>query len=443
MQTSSNLQHENIPYSIEAEKSVLGCVLMRPSLFDEICQSIFPEDFYSKENQVLYEELVNMINNNEAIDLLTVCDKMVSKEKDKVDASYITELFEYVAMPENIHEHARIVKGCSARRMLIEFSMETMKIAKESSDDINLMLSTVQQKAFALDDHSNNQDVRKFSELLPDWYEKYESIKNGDKTLQGADTGYESINMLTRGFQNTDLIILAARPSMGKTALALNFLANNKGNPGLFFSLEMGKSQLITRSLSIKSGVQLDKIVEANASEEEERKLYDIYNDYVKNDLLVDDRPSLDINTIRSTARKYKKKYDISYVIIDYMQLITVSEKFYNREREVAHISSSLKAMAKELDIPVIALAQLNRKLEERNNKRPKLSDLRESGSIEQDADLIMFLYRDEVYNPSNDNPNTGKAEIIIGKQRNGPTGTATLSFNEKTGQFAEDGVHL
>lgn len=429
----------SLPHNLEAEKAVLGCVLVRPSLFDDVSEVLRASDFYDSANAKIYSILSEMISEGMVPDMVNLCSKLLEDGlQDKISIEYITGLAGFIAVPENAIDHAKIVKNNSLRRKMFNFGMEAINIAKTYSDEVDVAYGKIQQKALDLDRGESAGTLKSLQEIYPEWFEKIKSVYKTGQEFTGIDTRYTDLNELTGGLQNTDLIILAGRPSMGKTSFAVNLTSNiSLDVPALFFSLEMSKDQIMNRMIGANCGIDLQKILKGGLTDEDLIIIEKAKEDVFENrEFFIDDQAGLDVLKICSTARRMKKKHGIGLIIIDYLQLVTYSGRTDNREQEISRISGILKGLAKELNIPVVALSQLNRKVEERTNKRPKCSDLRESGSLEQDADLIWFIYRDEVYNKAEDNPNKGLAEIIIAKQRNGPIGTATLSFIDQIGRF-------
>ena len=347
-------------------------------------------------------------------------------------ASYLAELAQSVISAANALHHARIVRDGAVRRELIRASSTIISDCFESSKEVAELLDESEHGIFAISERTQGSLYTHGGKIIERVFDDLMARAERQELVTGVDTGYQRLNEITAGLQPTDLIIIAARPSMGKTAFAMNIAmrAAVGGNvPTAVFSLEMSMEQLMMRMLCSWGKVDLARLRRGFLDDDDWVRLHTAADNLMPAPIYIDDTPALGTMELRARCRRLKSEHGLGLVIVDYLQLMRASRRIDSREQEISDISRNLKALAKELHVPVVALSQLNRKVEERTNKRPLLSDLRESGAIEQDADVIMFLYRDEVYNKSDDNPEKGTAEVIIGKQRNGPTGTVKLAF--------------
>ncbi|SDN20444.1 primary replicative DNA helicase [Desulfonauticus submarinus] len=429
------------PHSLEAEKAVLGGVFLSNNIFFSLVDLLVPEDFYYPAHQIIFSVFIELYRRSIPIDLVTVAEELEKKGKleDIGGAVYLASLPESVAASANALFYAQIVKEKSLRRRLIETGTELISKGFEEEKDIDEIVDESEQKIFSLAESSIQPVFVSTKELSDRVFEQLQKRVERKELVTGVPTGYFQLDEMTAGFQPTDLIIIAGRPSMGKTAFALNVAmraAVQAGVPVAIFSLEMSKEQLMMRMLCSWGKVDLRNMRTGFLSDEDFVRLTDAASALSSAPIFIDDTPALSTIEVRARSRRLKSEHGLGMVIVDYLQLMRASRGIDSREQEISEISRSLKALAKELEVPVVALSQLNRKVEERTDKRPKLSDLRESGAIEQDADLILFLYRDEVYNKKEDNPNRGKAEVIIGKQRNGPIGKVELAYLGKFTAF-------
>ncbi|CAL4324368.1 replicative DNA helicase [Buchnera aphidicola] len=449
MSIKNRKYHKNIvnqktpPHSIEAEKSVLGGLMLKNKKWDKIFETIKKKDFYILSHQIVFEEMEFLINSRKPIDLITLSESLEKKKKLKKigDFSYLTELSKNTFSTSNISAYAKIIKENSILRELISTGNKIKKIGYNSKGKKSTeILNYLESRIFSITNKKKKNKLKNIEEILNKTVSNLEKLlKEPHKKITGIDTGYHDINEKTFGLQPSELIIIASRPSMGKTTFAMNLCENISmlyKKPILIFSLEMPSEQIMIKMLSSLSRVKQKNIRTGKISDKEWSRISSTINILLKKkNIYIDDSSSLTPNEIRSRSRKiYKKHQGISLIMIDYLQLMNVPNLTENRTLEVTEISRNLKALAKELKVPIIALSQLNRSLEQRSDKRPINSDLRESGSIEQDADVIMFIYRDEIYNQETNLK--GIAEIIIGKQRNGPIGTIRLTFNGECSRF-------
>jgi replicative DNA helicase len=433
--------HRLPPQNLEAEQCVLGSVLLQQGALAKILDLLIPEDFYREAHKIIFTAMVSLFEKNEPQDIITVTN--ILKNKNQLDElggpAYLANLTDIVPVAANITYYAKIIRSKAILRRLIQTSTEIAARCYEEQDDIDRLVDDAEQTIFEISHSKSNQAFQALSKIIPETFKKIEKLAEKKELITGVPTGYDDIDKITAGLQSSDLIILAGRPSMGKTALAMNIVQNasifNKIPVGVF-SLEMSKEQLGMRMLCSVSRVNSQELRTGFIRDTDWPKLARATGILSEAPIFIDDSPAISVLEMRAKSRRLKAEHNIGLVVVDYLQLMRGRSGAERREQEISEISRSLKAMAKELDLPVIALSQLNRSLESRPNKRPQLSDLRESGAIEQDADVICFLYRDEVYNKSEDNPKRGIAEIIIGKQRNGPTGTVELTFIDKFTTF-------
>lgn len=430
------------PHSIEAEQSVLGSMLIDPESWDKVAELVTENDFYNRSHQIIFKAILKLLNDSVPVDIITVSEKL-EKHNELDDAgglAYLGELAKNTPSSANVTSYAKIISERAITRELIGVAHEIAEVGynPEGRDSTDI-LDMAESKVFEIAEKrtGENEGPRDVESVLGKTIDRLEALVKTNKEVTGVSTGYTDLDKKTSGLQPSDLIIVAARPSMGKTTFAMNLVENAmllEEKPVLVFSLEMPSEQIMMRMLASLSRVDQTKIRTAQLDDEDWARISNtmaMLKD--KDNLFVDDSSGLTPMDVRSRARKLaRERGGISLIMVDYLQLMRVPSLSDNRTLEIAEISRSLKALAKELEVPVVALSQLNRTLEQRADKRPVNSDLRESGSIEQDADLIMFIYRDEVYHENSEDK--GVAEIIIGKQRNGPIGTSRLTFQ---GQFS------
>lgn len=438
---TENILAKRLPASLEAERAVLGSLLLNDEYVSLVSQMLREEDFYSHAHRLLYRTIVAISDQNRRVDVITVQDELSKAGNLEAvgDVVYLMSLQEDITAVGLVEEHARIVREKSILRHLITSSAEIITNCYSQNDaDIDSVLDHAEKTIF---DISNKRSSHNFVQLdiwLKKTFEHISEIKNQRSGITGIATGYSKLDELTSGFQRGDLCVLAARPSMGKTALALS-LAHHAAVTGSrvgLFSLEMSAEQLTLRLLSGESHVRHHKIRNASVNSDEWLDLANAAARLAEAPLFIDDTAMQSVMDVRAKARKLKAERGLDFLVVDYLQLLQANKRHENRHQEVSDISRSLKALAKELDVPVLALSQLSRAVDNRVDKRPMLSDLRESGAIEQDADVIMFLYREYVYNNDTEEPNL--AELIVGKQRNGPTGTAYLHFHNELTIFED-----
>ena len=427
------------PQAVELEEAVLGALMLEKDSIITVQEFVTPEAFYTEEHRLIYRAIEELSSELKPIDLYTVTERLkVKKELKKVGgASYLAQLTQKVGSAANVEFHAKIVAQKYVQRELIRSATEIQRRSYDESTDVTDLIGFAEQEIFKVAEGHVKHSVQSAADVLARTLAQIEENAKNKSAFNGVPSGFMALDRVTMGWQPSDLIIIAARPSMGKTAFTLTMARNmsvDHEQAVAFFSLEMPAHQLMMRLVVAETGIPGNDLKLGRLSPEQWRHLESATKPLGSAKLFIDDTPALSVFEFRSKARRLKIHNDIKIIMIDYLQLMRVPALSDNRTLEIAEISRSLKALAKELNVPVVALSQLNRSLEQRADKRPVNSDLRESGSIEQDADLIMFIYRDEVYHENSDLK--GIAEIIIGKQRNGPIGTVRLTFNGQWSRF-------
>jgi len=431
-----------MPHNLEAEKSIISSILIDQEALYAAMELVTPDDFYNAAYGKMYESMIELNKEGKNIDLITFQEKIKSKELPENMTSFevIDEIMDFSAVSVNVRQHAQIVKDKSILRKLIKTNEQINKECYTGKGDIEGIINTAEKMVFNLVQSRGGGDYVPIEQVVMNALDKIEMASKSGGKITGTPTGFIDLDSQTSGLQPSDLVIIAARPSMGKTAFVLNIaehIAFKKKKSLAIFSLEMSKEQLVNRMFSLESGIDAQSIRTGNLKDAEWSQLIESADVIAKSGLIIDDTPSISISELRSKCRKFKMEHDISLVMIDYIQLMTGGKgSSENRQQEISEISRALKALARELNVPVIALSQLSRAVEKRDDKRPMLSDLRESGGIEQDADVVMFIYRDEYYNKEN-SKEPGVAEIIVAKQRNGPTGTVKLAWLGNLTKFA------
>jgi len=434
------------PHSVEAEQSVLGGLLLNNTAWDRIADFISESDFYRADHRLIYRHITKLIEATRPADAITVSESLDStKELETVGGlAYIGALAQNTPSAANIRRYAEIVRERSIMRKLAETATNIADLAyNPMGREAAQLVDEAESRIFAISEEGARarQGFLEMQPVLTEVVERIDLLYNRENQsdVTGVPTGFADMDRMTSGFQPGDLVIIAGRPSMGKTALALNMaehVALDAGLPVGIFSMEMSASQLAMRLLGSIGKLDQHKLRTGRLAEDDWRRLTDAVGRLSEAPIQVDEAAALNALELRARARRLHRQYgQLGLIVVDYLQLMSASSQGENRATEISEISRSLKALAKELNVPVVALSQLNRSLEQRPNKRPVMSDLRESGAIEQDADLILFIYRDEVYNP--DSPDKGRAEIIIGKQRNGPIGSVMLTFQGEYTRFA------
>lgn len=436
------------PQAIDLEEAVLGALMLEENALSRVIDFLKPELFYVKKHEIIFGAIIRLFTTSNPIDILTVTHELKSKGEleDAGGAFYITQLTTRVASAANIEFHARIILQKYIQRKLIEISSEISKDAYEDTTDVLDLLDKAEQKLFSISENNLRRDYSDMTNLVRDAIKDIEAAKNQDGSFRGVPSGFSELDRVTAGWQKSDLIILASRPGMGKTAFALSMARNiviDFKKPVAFFSLEMASLQLVTRLISSETLLPANKLKRGDLKDYEWQQLNSRITRLVDAPLYIDDTPALSIFELRAKCRRMKQQYDIQLIIVDYIQLMsTGGDNKGNREQEISTISRSLKSLAKELNIPIITLSQLNRSVETRGGlKRPILSDLRESGAIEQDADMVLFIYRPEYYKIDKDdkgNSTEGMAEIIIAKHRNGALADIKLRFTPHFALFSD-----
>ncbi len=429
-----------LPHSIEAEQSVIGAMLMDKDAITVASEQITGEDFYGKQYGILFDAMVELNDEGKPVDLVTLQNRLKEKgvPPEIYSMEYIRDVMSAVPTSANIKYYANIVAEKSTLRRLIRVNEEIANHCYSQKDSLEAILEDTEKKVFEIAQKRNSSDFVPIRQVVMNAMNLIEEASKNKGAVTGIATGFLDLDYKTAGMQPSDLILIAARPSMGKTAFVLNIaqhVAFKENKSVAIFSLEMSKEQLVNRLLALESKVNSQAIRTGNMKDDEWERLIEGADVIGKSQLLIDDTPGISMAELRSKCRKFKLEYDLQMIIIDYLQLMTASRKSESRQQEISEISRSLKALARELHVPVIALSQLSRAVEQRPDHRPMLSDLRESGAIEQDADVVMFIYRDDYYNKDTELKNV--AEIIIAKQRNGAIGTINLAWLPDYTQFA------
>ena len=431
------------PQNIEAEQAVLGAMLIKKEAIAEVSQLLKPADFYREAHRIVYETMLELFNKNEAVDLITVTEQL--RKNDLLEKAggiaFVTSLANAVPTAANVEYHARIVEEKAQLRNLINSATEIAGMAYEASDDITDVMDKSEKMILEVAARQNSGSFVPIKEILMDTFSKIEKLYETKGGITGLPSGFKDLDKLTSGLQPSDLILVAARPSMGKTAFTLNIaqhVAVHENKSVAFFSLEMSKEQLVQRMLCSEGGIDSQRLRVGELEENDWEKLINAADRLSRAPIYIDDTAGITVMELRSKARRLKAEHDLQLIVIDYLQLMQgrSSKNSDNRQQEISEISRSLKALARELNVPVIALSQLSRSVESRQVKKPMLSDLRESGSIEQDADIVMFLYREDYYDPETEHKNI--TDVIIAKHRNGPVDTVQLFFHKQFTKFAD-----
>lgn len=435
-------QMERIPpHSDDAEKSVLGSIILDKEALFEVLEILSPEDFYSEMHREIYRAVVALYRKGESVDMLTVSEELKKRNTLEMAGgrSYIAQLSSMVPSTANAAQYAKIVSEKALLRSLINASSEIMEQAYQATMEPEEVLDQAEQAVFKIAQTRQKRDFEALKEILYSNLNRIDEVAKMEGGLTGLTTGFVSLDKYTSGLQKSDLIIVAARPSMGKTAFALNIAqqAALKGDTSvLIFSLEMSKEQLGQRLLSMEAKVEMQKLKTGNLERADWDQIYEAIDKLSTAKIYIDDTPGISVLEIKNKSRRLKAEKGLDLIVIDYLQLMSIEGRVESRQQEISALSRYLKQLARELDCPVIVLSQLSRAPEQRSDHRPVLSDLRESGSIEQDADIVMFLYRDEYYNPETDKPNI--CEINIAKHRSGPTGTVEVTWLGKYTRFVD-----
>ena len=429
------------PHDTDAEQAVIGSMLTDKDAIISAIELLKIEDFYREDNKTIYEAILNLYNRAEPVDIITLKSELSSMGKLEAvgGLEYLAELPEKVPTTANVDKYIKIVEEKSLMRNLIKTANDIIKLGYDETQDVEFLMDQAEKRIFDTIQSKNQKGYVSIKDVLVDTFTELEKLYNQKQHITGVPTGFADLDYKTAGFHNSDLIIVAARPAMGKSAFALNiatYAATRANVPVAIFSLEMSKEQMTNRILCSEAMVDSNKVRTGKRDDEDWSKLADASGILSESKIFIDDTPGISIMEIRAKCRKLKLEQDIGLVVVDYLQLISgTGKRGASREQEIAEISRSLKILAKEINVPVIALSQLARGVEQRPDHRPMLSDLRESGSIEQDADLVMFLYRDDYYNEDSEKKNI--AEVIIGKHRSGSTGSVELLWLGNYTKFA------
>ncbi|MCM3723637.1 MULTISPECIES: replicative DNA helicase [Solibacillus] len=428
------------PHNSEAEQSVIGAVFLEPQALITASEIVIADDFYHIAHQKIFQTMLNLSDQGKAIDLVTVTEELSAKKEleDIGGLSYITELSSAVPTAANIAHYAKIVEEKAILRRLIRVASKIADDGYTREDEVEVLLAEAEKKMLEVSNRKNAGDFKHVKDVLVQTFDNIEQLQSREGDVTGIPTGFRDLDKMTAGFQRNDLIIVAARPSVGKTAFALNVaqsVAVKARENVAIFSLEMGADQLVMRMLCAEGNIDAQRLRTGALETEDWSKLTMAMGSLSNSGIYIDDSPGVRMTDIRAKCRRLAKENGLGMIMIDYLQLILGSGKpGENRQQEVSEISRSLKGLARELKVPIIALSQLSRGVEQRQDKRPMMSDLRESGSIEQDADIVAFLYRDDYYDKESESKDI--IEIIIAKQRNGPTGTVSLAFRKEYNKF-------
>ncbi|MFO7246385.1 MAG: replicative DNA helicase [Thermaerobacter sp.] len=424
------------PQNLEAEQSVLGAVLLDRDAAHKVAEILEPEDFYRDAHRLIYQAVLDLLDSGEAVDTVTVSDRL--RKRRELEAAggvtYLTTLVNSVPTAANAEHYARIVSEKAMLRRLIAAATDIVRDVYEGEEDVAGLIDKAEQRIFRVAQGRRRQTAVRLHDVLVAAFEQLERLSAHKGDVVGIPTGFKRLDEMTTGLHPSELIILAARPSVGKTTLSLNMALNaaRHGVPVAFFSLEMSREQLALRLLASEAAVSMQRLRTGYVNEDDWSRLTRAASRLSEAPFFIDDTPNISLMELRARARRLKAEHDIGLVVVDYLQLMHTRGRFENRQQEISEISRSLKALARELDVPVIALSQLSRAVEQRQDRRPQLSDLRESGAIEQDADVVIFLWDNPEYRDSL------LIEAIVAKQRNGPTGGVQLVFNKEVGRFAD-----
>ncbi len=435
-----NLLKRVMPHSLEAEQSVIGAMLMDESAVAVALDLLVPDDFYQKQYGILFEAMQELFNEDKAIDVITLQDRLREKDVPPEISSleFVRDMISVVPTSANVKYYAEIVAEKAQLRRLIRASEEVTSTCYADNEPLEEILNDAEKNIFQALQRRTGEDFVPIKEIVRQALDNIEAASRSKSDVTGLATGFVDLDARTSGFQPSDLILIAARPSMGKTAFALNiaeYMAFRSNLTVAFFSLEMSRDQLANRLFAMESRVDSQKLRNGNLTDNEWASLAEAAGMIGNSRLIIDDTPNLSISELRSKSRKYKLEYGVDIIMIDYLQLMQGERRTESRQQEISDISRALKGIARELQIPVVALSQLSRAVEGRNDHRPMLSDLRESGAIEQDADVVMFLYREDYY--VKDTQKKDVTEVIIAKQRNGPIGTVELAWLSKYTKYA------
>ncbi len=432
------------PQNLDAEASLLGSILIDADAINRVADVLAPEDFYDKRHQVIYEAVMKLFERRRPIDVLTLSNQLSEDTNLELagGSAYLAELTNYVPTAAHAEDYAEIVKQKSLRRKLIKASQDIVSLGYDEAKPIQDLLETAEAELFSVSKRNVKQDLVHIESILAESFDRLDDLHKNKGKIRGVSTGFKSLDGVLAGLNDSDLIILAARPAMGKSTLAMNIahhVAAKEQKAVLYFSLEMSKDQLVDRLLSSEANVDSWKIRTGDLTEEDFERLGSAYGTLAEAKLYIDDTPGLSVLELRTKARREAHREDLGLIVIDYLQLMSGGSRFAmsdNRVQEVSEISRGLKGVARELNVPIMALSQLSRSVENRHPQIPQLADLRESGSIEQDADVVMFIYREDMYNPDTERQHI--TDILIRKHRHGPTGHVELFFHDEQVVFRD-----
>ncbi len=429
------------PQNLEAEQAVLGSMLIEREALIKAADILHQEDFYREANREVFQAVVNLHEHGEAVDLVTVTDELRKRGllENIGGVAYLTALANAVPTAANAEYYARIVEEKALLRELITVATDIVAKGYQGAEEVAVLIDDSERRIFEIAQRRSTEGYAAIRGVLLDAFERIEFLYSNKEGVTGVPTGFKGLDALTSGLQPSDLIVIAARPSMGKTTLLLNMARNaalSKSVPVAIFSLEMSKEQLAQRLLCAEAGVDGQRLRTGHLMDADWPRLSHALGRLSDAPVFIDDTPSISVMELRAKARRIKAEHDLGLIVVDYIQLMRTRGRVENRQQEISEISRSLKALARELKVPVIIGSQLSRAVEQRDDKKPMLSDLRESGAIEQDADLVAFIFREEYYKPDTEKKNV--AEIIVAKQRNGPTGSVELVFMKEIGRFAD-----
>jgi replicative DNA helicase len=437
------------PYSEEAENAVLGAVLLNSDAYTGIAAFLKPTDFFLKRSELIWSAFQRIVDRGDAVDVVTVAEELRSREQlDLIGGmGFLFDLVSRAPTSVNAEVYARLVERAALRRSLMEAADQIKRLATDETLETDAVIAQAEKTLFTVTERSLRRDVVTLSEVLGDFYERVEARMNNPETQIGLPTGFRALDLLLGGLQRSDLLIFAGRPGMGKTSFLLSVALNAAkfGAKVAIFSMEMGAEQIVQRLVSMETGIDMQLLRLGSLNQAQWELFVQAVGRMSEMNIFIDDTPAMNPVSMRAKCRRLMHEHRIDLVMVDYIQLMNAGMNFQNnRVQELSYISRMMKEMARELNIPVFTAAQLSRAVEQRHDKRPVMSDLRESGSLEQDADIVMFLYRDAVYNEASETPN--QADIIIAKHRNGPTGTVSLYFEKKLTKFTDarvDNVNL
>jgi replicative DNA helicase len=427
------------PQNIEAEQAVLGSLLLDRDAIVQVASFLRAEDFYREAHGLVYQAIVDLHERREPADFVTLCDELERHEQLEAvgGRAYLTALVNAVPTAIHVEHYAGIVERTATLRRLIQAASQIAALAYEEAEDVDQVVDQAEQIIFGVSERRITRDLIPIKQFLKEYYDRIEELTRQSDELIGIPTGFEDLDKLLGGLQRSDLIVVAGRPGMGKTSLALSIAHNAARNKNVgIFSLEMAGEQVVQRLISAETGIDSQRLRLGRIYEDEWPNFIQATGLLSETSIFIDDTPAISPLEMRTKARRLYAEHSLDLIIVDYLQLMRGGQRVENRVQEISLISRSLKALARELEVPVLAVSQLSRAVESRHDKRPVLSDLRESGAIEQDADVVMFIYRDEVYNEDTDTPNI--ADIIVAKHRNGPTGLVRLFFKKELAQFHE-----